>query len=292
MHASTAARAASLPSFAARTSSPASGAARRLQPCARPQRRQTVTRAPFFSGRGRLSLVWQRKSITTVPASLRLEVGAEAASRSTPRVQVERAQGFNARQLFASVEINAPPETVWNALTSYASLQDFIPGLKENTVIEQRRNGVLLEQVGEEDIAIGVKFTAKVLLEIKEYPRGVPADRLTDSGEIAPGKLPKPRCPWGQPSINYRDISFELQEGDFNVFNGIWRIQSGASGLSSCRLSYSVIVKPKPWLPVRLVESRIKGEIAANLMAVREFAEAQSKGNKRTGKEVTAAVTQ
>lgn len=32
------------------------------------------------------------------------------------------------RQLFAGIEINAPAEVVWQALTNYAGLQEFIPG--------------------------------------------------------------------------------------------------------------------------------------------------------------------
>uniref|UniRef100_A0A061R4I9 Polyketide cyclase dehydrase and lipid transport protein n=1 Tax=Tetraselmis sp. GSL018 TaxID=582737 RepID=A0A061R4I9_9CHLO len=186
-----------------------------------------------------------------------------------PRVEVEKGNSRNSRQLFAGIEINAPSEVVWNALTNYAHLHEFIPGLKENRVMEQRKNGVLLLQVGEEDLALGVKFTARVVLNIEEHPRGLPAGRLGDLG------FPVPKTWAAVNEFNHRDISFELVEGDFKAFNGIWRIQPGANGPTSCRLSYSVLVKPSPWMPVRLVEGRIRGEIAANLNAIRCHAEAE-----------------
>lgn len=38
-------------------------------------------------------------------------------------------------------------------------------------------------------------------------------------------------------------------------------------------LSYSLHVQPQQWLPVRLIQSRIEGEVKANLLAVRDYSE-------------------
>ena len=57
------------------------------------------------------------------------------------------------------------------------------------------------------------------------------------------------------------------------VFQGVWRLQQGRGGAATTRLSYSLFVRPAGWLPVALVEARIKGEIKANLAAVRDFVE-------------------
>ncbi len=38
-------------------------------------------------------------------------------------------------------------------------------------------------------------------------------------------------------------------------------------------LSYSLHVRPQPWLPVALIQSRIEGEVKMNLSAVRDFSE-------------------
>eukprot|EP00873_Tetraselmis_striata_P006956 jgi/Tetstr1/427220/TSEL_017408.t1 len=192
------------------------------------------------------------------------------------RVTIDRGEGFNSRQLFAGIEINAPAEVVWQALTNYAGLQEFIPGLKENTVVEKRSDGALLRQVGQEDLALGVKFTASVLLDIKEHRRGMPASMASadEDGKVA---LPVPQSWGGVHASNYMDITFELVDGDFKVFNGVWRMSPGATGPSSSRLSYTVLVQPSPWLPVRLVEGRVSGEIANNLKAVRAYAERKHK---------------
>lgn len=38
-------------------------------------------------------------------------------------------------------------------------------------------------------------------------------------------------------------------------------------------LSYIVDVKPKPWLPVRLIEGRLRSEIKKNLISIRDEAQ-------------------
>ena len=43
-------------------------------------------------------------------------------------VQLEKTS-WNSRKLFASINIEAPIETVWGALTDYDGLQSFIPSL-------------------------------------------------------------------------------------------------------------------------------------------------------------------
>ena len=43
-------------------------------------------------------------------------------------VVVERAER-NSRRLYAAVQIAAPVETVWGALTDYEGLSNFIPGM-------------------------------------------------------------------------------------------------------------------------------------------------------------------
>ena len=88
------------------------------------------------------------------------------------------------------------------------------------------------------------------------------------------------------------------------AFKGIWRMQQGLHGTGCTTLLYSVFVRPQVsqllqsagactargclavmlvlmvtsscmqiWLPVRLIQSRIEGEIRANLSAVRQHSE-------------------
>ena len=51
------------------------------------------------------------------------------------------------------------------------------------------------------------------------------------------------------------------------AFRGLWRMQPAPDG-AACRLSYTLFVRPQPWLPVGLVEARVAAEIRGNLAAV------------------------
>lgn len=44
-------------------------------------------------------------------------------------------------------------------------------------------------------------------------------------------------------------------------------------GAGTMRLSYALYVKPQTWLPVRLIQGRIEGEVISNLQAVQKHAE-------------------
>ena len=76
--------------------------------------------------------------------------------------------------------------------------------------------------------------------------------------------------------------------GDFEHYQGIWRLQSlprcSPSGGDACRLTYAVEIKPKGFLPVGLIESRIASDLKNNLDAIRMCAEISARG--RTSEEM------
>ncbi len=84
-----------------------------------------------------------------------------------------------------------PTQVVWQALTDYDGLADFIPGLTENTCLEKRANGARLRQVGAQDVAMGVKFSARVVLDIHEFIAGAPTGLCSE--EHNENKFPLPR---------------------------------------------------------------------------------------------------
>lgn len=189
-------------------------------------------------------------------------------------VTVERG-ARNSRRLYAAVQIAAPVHIVWGALTDYERLNTFIPGLTENRCLSRKADGAKLLQVGEQDVAFGAKFRAKVVLDIQEHGAGTPSRLCSNhsggkSSSPAEEQLyPSPRCPAGQ----CKDICFSLVEGDFQAFRGIWRMQEGSQGNNSCRLSYALFVRPQIWLPIRLIQNRVENEIKNNLSAVRRHSE-------------------
>ncbi|KAK9822828.1 hypothetical protein WJX81_006251 [Elliptochloris bilobata] len=207
---------------------------------------------------------------------------AAAAKRTGVAVDVEPAPS-NGRCLFAGVDIIAPPDVVWQALTDYDGLDRFIPGLAENRCLSRHARGARLLQIAEQPLALGAKFRARVVLDIEEYCGGIPAEQLwqasaaraaaerrNGNGATPEQRFLEPRSPL---RARPRDIAFCLVEGDFQAFRGVWRIQEGAGGSSTARLSYALFVRPQIWLPVRLIQGRVEGEVRTNLAAVREHSE-------------------
>ncbi|XP_020549350.1 uncharacterized protein LOC105162824 isoform X4 [Sesamum indicum] len=170
--------------------------------------------------------------------------------------------GKNSRRITSKVAVQASLQTVWDILTDYERLADFIPGLAVSQLLEKRDKFARLFQIGEQNLAFGLKFNAKGIIDCFEK------DLQT--------------LPFGQK----RDIEFKMVEGDFQLFEGKWSIEQevkqnpGDSQSDSVigeeyqtTLLYIVLVKPKVWLPVRLVEGRLCKEIRSNLSCIREEAE-------------------
>jgi ribosome-associated toxin RatA of RatAB toxin-antitoxin module len=182
----------------------------------------------------------------------------------------------NSRRLYAGIDIAAPWDDVWSALTDYDGLADFIPGLAKNECLSRHPAGARLLQIGEQSLAMGLKFRARVVLDIEEHPSGL-AHHLIDDMAVDEGRFPGPRSPPSEGDAH--DISFALQEGDFQAFRGVWRMQqqdpdsSAAAAPPRTRLSYALFVRPQKWMPIGLIQSRIEGEVIANLTAVRAHAE-------------------
>ncbi|CAL5228575.1 g11732 [Coccomyxa viridis] len=224
---------------------------------------------------GRKSLVHRYKSSGQRSSRRSCQTCARA---SEVALLVEPASN-NARKLFAGVDIAAPVSVVWESLTDYDGLGTFIPGLAENRCLQRKQQGAKLLQIGEQEVAFGAKFRARVVLDIEEFWSGVPASMCESkqSGSSSNGGQPtekflEPRCLL---SSQAHDITFTSVEGDFQAFRGIWRMKEGPQGEHSSRLSYSLFVRPQIWLPVRLVQGRIENEIKANLSAVRLYAESK-----------------
>ena len=131
-----------------------------------------------------------------------------------PVVRVEKAPE-NSRRIFAGIDIMASVDDVWNVLTNYSHLQDVVPNLVVNDVLDlydgqplgaptsyssnggipeeeqcqtiaSRMKGALLRQVGGAKVA-GINFSARTTLEVREWPQGMP-DFAHFNDEIWEGK--------------------------------------------------------------------------------------------------------
>ncbi|TXG63174.1 hypothetical protein EZV62_010168 [Acer yangbiense] len=210
-----------------------------------------------------------------------LELKSESLTGDGVYIEIEKF-GRNSRRIQSKIEIEANLDTVWNILTDYERLVDFIPGLAVSELVEKKDNFARLYQIGLQNLPFGLKFNAKGVLDCYEKDLEI------------------------FPHSKKRDIEFKMIEGDFQLFEGKWsleqvryiayssiRILVIANGFklypvvqfgkfqdtdstlaqgSQTTLSYVVNVQPKMWLPVRLVEGRLSKEIKTNLSCIREAA--------------------
>ena len=139
------------------------------------------------------------------------------------------------RRLAAQLTTTAYFSSLWSVLTDYDRLNLFIPNLLSSKKIFSNKNNLHVRQVGSQDF-LGLKFSAEVLLDLYE-------DK--DNGLI----------------------KFNLIKGDFRKFEGYWKIQTIAnSGKSS--LIYDLTVKGCQWMPIGMIEKRLKRDLSENLIAV------------------------
>ncbi|KAJ4969341.1 hypothetical protein NE237_016042 [Protea cynaroides] len=199
-------------------------------------------------------------SLSTLPRSVLSEDGLD--------IEIDKL-GHNSLRIRSRIAIGASLETIWNILTDYERLADFIPGLAVSQLLEKRENFARILQVGRQNLAFGLKFNAKGVVDCYEKDLE--------------------NLPFGQ----RRDIEFKMIEGDFKNFQGKWSIEqvrkqvctvqtnSGRSEHDSSgeqefkvetTLSYVVDVEPKLWLPVGLVEGRLCNEIKVNLKCIQKEA--------------------
>lgn len=228
-----------------------------------------------------------------------------------PVVRIEEAPN-NARRIFTGIDIMASVDDIWGVLTDYEHLQDVVPSLVKNEVLERYPDGgARLMQVGGAKVLPGVTFTAKTVLDIRTYTESNPlapemtADYVTGAiknslDEDESKKLPLRRGvfprPYAYTSLPHRDITMQNVEGegDFDHFQSIWRVQNlpgcAPEGAHAARLTYAVELRPKGFLPVRLIEGRIATDLIGNLDAIKLHVETsyQKKKNALAAKEKQA----
>ncbi|CAL0300176.1 unnamed protein product [Lupinus luteus] len=189
------------------------------------------------------------------------EEGSESLTEDGVYIEVMKMEK-NTRRIESRISIEASLDAIWSILTDYERLSDFIPGLAVSQLIQKGdRYARLLqkteeiEQIGQQNLAFGIKFNAKGVVDCFEKE----LETL--------------------PSGMKRDIEFKMVEGDFQIFEGKWSILQQFN-IGSCEesqevnttLSYILDVKPKLWLPVHLIEGRLCNEIKKNLTSIRKEA--------------------
>jgi ribosome-associated toxin RatA of RatAB toxin-antitoxin module len=150
-------------------------------------------------------------------------------------ITTEKLEGRQ-RRIVATTHIPFGLEEVWQILTDYDHLADFIPNLAESQRIAHPNGGIRLVQVGAQCF-LNVKFCARVVLDMVET-------------------FPK-------------ELKFSMVEGDFRQFEGRWLLEPlKSSDITGTQLSYDLLVLPPRAMPAGLIERHIRRDLSQNLRAV------------------------
>eukprot|EP00871_Galdieria_phlegrea_P000213 jgi/Galph1/1192/GphlegSOOS_G5928.1 len=153
----------------------------------------------------------------------------------------------NQRTITSGVIVCTELKTVWDTLTDYEHLPNFIPNLAVSRRCSHPQGGIRLEQVGVQCV-LGFHFRASVILDMFENT-----------------------------SEDKSEIRFVLVDSkDFQIFEGSW-LMYPVNNRKWTHLIYQVTVEPKRFVPVNAVEWRIKEDIPNNLFAVKRQAESHSR---------------
>jgi ribosome-associated toxin RatA of RatAB toxin-antitoxin module len=112
-------------------------------------------------------------------------------------VSIEAERRGDSIEIHARALIVAPAALVWQVLTDYERLPDFIPGLSKSVVRERRGNRLVLEQTGEARFLM-FSFPIEVRYEVIESPpdwvssRAVGGNlrRMNGRYDLQPGPAP------------------------------------------------------------------------------------------------------
>ncbi|KAL6894419.1 hypothetical protein ACP4OV_008517 [Aristida adscensionis] len=148
------------------------------------------------------------------------------------------------RRVLASVPVAADVDTLWQVITDYERLADYIPNLVHSGRIPCPHEGrIWLEQRGLQR-ALYWHIEARVVLDLQEVPD----------------------------SVNGRELHFSMIDGDFKKFEGKWSIRSGPRSCSAILL-YEVNVIPRFNFPAIFLEKIIRSDLPVNLRALASRAE-------------------
>ncbi|CAL5214635.1 unnamed protein product [Lathyrus oleraceus] len=163
-----------------------------------------------------------------------------------------QAVSWRERRVKAEISIDADINSVWNALTDYEHLADFIPNLVWSGRIPCPFPGrIWLEQRGFQR-AMYWHIEARVVLDLQEFLNSE----------------------WD------RELHFSMVDGDFKKFEGKWSVKSGTRS-SSTNLSYEVNVIPRFNFPAIFLERIIRSDLPVNLRALAYRVERTILGNQK-----------
>ncbi|NEQ28298.1 MAG: cyclase [Microcoleus sp. SIO2G3] len=180
------------------------------------------------------------KIYSVVNGSIAVSETSEIAnSPSVTAIKTEQLAG-RMRRISASIQVGQSIDRVWQILTDYEHLADFIPNLAKSRRLPHPDGGIRVEQIGAQNF-LNFRFCARVVLDmIENFPNR---------------------------------LDFQMIEGDFKQFFGSWQLEE-VSAAGATQLTYSVTVLPPRTMPIALIERKLSSSMAVNLEAIRQRADA------------------
>jgi len=153
-------------------------------------------------------------------------------------IHTEQLEGRQ-RRISAQIPIPCSCEQLWQILTDYDHLAEFIPSLAKSQQLPHPDGGIRVEQVGAESL-LRLKVCLRVVMDmVEDFPN---------------------------------EIRFNLVEGDLRQFFGAWQLMA-QPGTAETLLRYEVTVQPGRAIPIGLIERNLRRNLVRNLLAIRQRAD-------------------
>jgi len=109
------------------------------------------------------------RSLRRVALPCMLVLSGAGTAHAADAFSVEAVRRGEALEVVCTATLEAPPDLVWQTLTDYGRLAEFIPGMRPSRVIERRGAVAVVEQVGEAGFLF-LSFPIEVTLASTERP--------------------------------------------------------------------------------------------------------------------------
>jgi ribosome-associated toxin RatA of RatAB toxin-antitoxin module len=166
---------------------------------------------------GRLSLAWL----------LALGMVASALARPGSDISVSAAARDGAVEITARAVVRAPAELIWQTLTDYDHLSEFIPGMDSSHVVSRQGGQLVVEQKGNAR-AWFFSYPIRVMVASTEHP--------------------------------YQGIDVHLLQGNLRRLDGGYRIEPQPDG--STQLTWQGLVEPDTPLPAFIRAALLRRSIS------------------------------
>lgn len=118
---------------------------------------------------GRYSRTWTAPALSWPALALSLLLAVAPRAHAAEELSVETTRRGDALEVVCHAELEAPADLVWQTLTDYNRLSEFIPGMRRSRVIVQRGPVSVVEQSGEVRVLF-LTFPIEVTLSSLERP--------------------------------------------------------------------------------------------------------------------------